>query len=89
VILDNYRIHSSQRSRRALAGHEGRIVLHLLPPCCPNENRNERPWEDLHAEVPRNRNHSRATMEELMQDVRWFIRKRSVRPNRAIRKVAA
>jgi hypothetical protein len=28
-------------------------------------------------------------MEELMADVRWFIRKRSVRRNQAIRKVAA
>jgi len=87
VILDNYRIHSSQMSRAAVAGHEGRIVLHFLPPYCPNENRIERLWEDLHAEVTRN--HGRATMEELMQDVRWFIRKRSVRRNQAIRKVAA
>jgi transposase len=64
-----------------------RVVLHFLPPYCPNENRIERLWEDLHAEVTRN--HGRATMEELMKDVRWFIRKRSVRRNQAIRKVAA
>jgi len=54
VALDNYRIHRSQLSRPALAGHKGRIVLHCLPPCCPSENRVEQLWEDLYAEVTRN-----------------------------------
>jgi transposase len=87
VILDNYRLHSSRESRRAVAGHEGRIVLHFLRPYCPNDNRIEQLWEDLHAEVTRN--HGRVTNEEQIQDVRWFIRKRSVQGNQAIRKVAA
>jgi transposase len=75
VILDNYRIHSSQISLRALAEFDGRIVLHFLPPYCPNENRIERVWQDLHSEVTRNHNHP--TMDELMENVHAFLKPRS------------
>ena len=37
-----------------LAGHGHRLRLHFLPPYCPNENRIERLWLDLHANVTRN-----------------------------------
>jgi transposase len=87
VILDNYRIHSSQLSRAAVAELRGRIVLHFLPPYCPNENRIERLWQDLHAEVTRN--HDCPTMEELMQNVRHFVRRRSVRRALPMRRLAA
>ena len=87
VILDNYRIHSSQLSRAAVAGLRGRIVLHFLPPYCPNENRIERLWQDLHAEVTRN--HDCPTMEQLMQNVRHFVRRRSVRKTLLVRRLAA
>jgi transposase len=87
VILDNYRIHSSQLSRAAMAELQGRIVLHFLPPYCPSENRIERLWQDLHAEVTRN--HACATMGELMQNVRHFIRQRSVRKTLLLRRLAA
>jgi transposase len=87
VILDNYRIHSSQLSRAAVAELGGRIVLHFLPPYCPNENRIERLWQDLHAEVTRN--HACPTMEELMRNVRHFVRRRSVRKTLPARKLAA
>jgi len=38
VILDNYRIHKSQITQRALAAFGGRIRLHFLPPYCPHDN---------------------------------------------------
>jgi len=77
VILDNYRIHTSQISQLALAGFDGRIVLHFLPPYCPNENKIERLWLDLHNEVTRN--HRCPTMNDLMQNVRHFIQARTRR----------
>lgn len=74
VILDNYRIHTSQITQRALAALGGRIVLHFLPPYCPNENKIERLWQDLHAAVTRN--HRCRTMSELMQHVYGFLQRR-------------
>ena len=44
VILDNYRIHSSQITQRALAAFDGRIRLHFLPPYCPELNLIEILW---------------------------------------------
>jgi len=41
--------------------------LEFLPPYCPQENRIERLWLDLHANVTRN--HRRRTMPELMAAV--------------------
>jgi transposase len=75
VILDNYRIHDSKITRAALAGFGERIQLHFLPPYCPNDNKIERVWQDLHANVTRN--HSCPDMRTLMQDVRYYLRKRN------------
>jgi putative transposase len=75
VILDNYRIHHSRITQTAVASYGGRIVLHFLPPYCPNENKIERLWEDLHAEITRN--HRCASMDELMANVRAFLRRRA------------
>ena len=49
VILDNYAIHSSKQTLRVLKDLGGKIVLHFLPPYCPDANRIERVWQDLHA----------------------------------------
>jgi transposase len=87
VILDNFRIHSSKITQRALAKYDGRIVLHFLPPYCPNENKIERLWRDLHSAVTRN--HNCETMADLMRNVRSFIRRRAVRPSLKIRRPAA
>jgi len=57
VILDNYGIHKSAEVERALA-RLPRIHLHFLPPYCPDHNRIERVWQDLHANVTRNHKHS-------------------------------
>jgi transposase len=75
IILDNYRIHSSQIVAVALAGYASRIRLHFLPPYCPDHNKIERIWQDLHAAVTRN--HQRRSMTKLMQDVRYYLRKRN------------
>lgn len=75
VILDNYRIHHSQMVRVALAHFGKRVRLHFLPPYCPDENRIERVWQDLHADVTRN--HQRASMDDLMTDVHRFLRRKN------------
>jgi transposase len=76
LILDNYRIHSSEIVQAALGGYlAGTIELHFLPPYCPKHNKIERVWEDLHANVTRN--HRCADMKELMAEVRYHLRKRN------------
>jgi transposase len=75
VILDNYRIHDSKIVRAALSSFGGRIQLHFLPPYCPNDNKIERVWQDLHANVTRN--HTRPDMLSLMHEVRYYLRKRN------------
>lgn len=87
VILDNFRIHHSRITQAALRRYGGRIRFHFLPPYCPNDNRIERIWLDLHAEVTRNHAHSK--MEELMRDVWRFIRKRNGSTRGVVRQVAA
>lgn len=81
VVLDNYRIHSSEIVKAALLGYlHGRIQLHFLPPYCPKYNRIERVWKDLHANVTRN--HTCATMSKLMGEVRSYLHKRNRRLRR-------
>lgn len=75
LILDNYRIHSSFQTQAALARLNGRIVLHFLPPYCPDHNRIERVWRDLHANVTRN--HRCRSMNELMKEVNYWLKKRN------------
>jgi len=72
LILDNYIIHSSKRTKRFLAQFGDRVVLHFLPPYCPDDNKIEHVWLDLHANVTRN--HRCRTMEELMVQVVAFLR---------------
>lgn len=74
LILDNYRIHSSQRTQLALDALTEKVQLHFLPPYCPDENRIERVWKDLHDNVTRN--HTCPTMKELMNEVRAYLRTR-------------
>lgn len=75
VILDNYKIHHSQRTQLALATAGGRIRLHFLPPYCPDHNRIERLWKDLHDNVTRN--HSCRNMKQLMAEVYAYLRNRN------------
>jgi transposase len=76
LILDNYRIHKSDIVFAALGGYlAGKVQLHFLPPYCPDHNRIERVWEDLHANVTRN--HRQPNMTKLMEAVRYYLRKRN------------
>lgn len=72
LIVDNYKIHDSVLTRRVLQDLGGRVVLHFLPPYCPDANRIERLWRDLHANVTRN--HRCSSIDELMTRVFTFLR---------------
>jgi transposase len=72
VIVDNYRIHDSQITQAALRNYGGRVRFHFLPPYCPNDNKIERVWEDLHANVTRN--HTCPNIERLLAEVRDYLR---------------
>lgn len=76
VILDNYGIHKTRQVELALQTEQGqRLKLHFLPPYCPDHNRIERTWQDLHADVTRN--HTCPSMTSLMRRVRGYLRRRS------------
>src|SRR5437867_1084116 len=72
LILDNYIIHYSKIVKTALAEWDGRFRLHFLPPYSPDENRIERLWLQLHANVTRN--HRCRTISRLLTKVRHFLR---------------
>lgn len=71
LVLDNYSIHSAVLTRRTLVELGGRIVLHFLPPYCPDANRIERVWQDLHANVTRN--HRCKNMKHLLTKARSYL----------------
>lgn len=72
LILDNYIIHWSRIVKAALAQWGGRIRMHFLPPYCPDENRIEHLWLQLHVNVTRN--HRCRSIRELLAKVRRFLR---------------
>jgi transposase len=86
VVPDNFGIHDSKVARTAVAELRGRVVLHFLPPYCPQANRVERVWLDLHANVTRN--HRCADMDELMAEVSAYLTARNARTRAALRKAA-
>jgi transposase len=74
VVLDNFKIHSSKQVRTWLEQNGKRLRLHFLPPYCPDHNKIERVWEDLHANVTRN--HCCGTIDDLMKQViAWMVRR--------------
>lgn len=77
VVLDNYAIHSSRQTQAWLAEHGRRLRLHFLPPYCPEANRIERLWQDLHANVTRN--HRCVDMPELEREVMSYLMQRNRR----------
>lgn len=88
VVLDNYRIHTSARTQLALAALGDRVRLHFLPPYCPDHNRIERFWKDLHDNVTRN--HCCPNMSALMAEVRHYLQCRNrTRRRQNARKQAA
>lgn len=83
VVLDNYAIHTTRLVQESLATPQGRMLrLHFLPPYCPDHNRIERTWEDLHANVTRN--HHCQTIQQLMRNVRSHIRRHNHRRPSAV-----
>lgn len=72
IVLDNYIIHKSAKTKRALDAYGERIELHFLPPYSPENNPIERLWKQLHDNVTRNHRHK--TMPELWNDVTQFMR---------------
>lgn len=74
VILDNFIIHKSRVTKAWLAEFGTKIRLHFLPPYCPNENRIERIWLDLHANVTRN--HRQKTIHSLLARVHGYLAER-------------
>jgi transposase len=78
LILDNYGIHDSQQVQLAMKSATAeKLKLHFLPPYCPDHNRIERVWKDLHDNVTRN--HRCSGMEELMTEVRLYLNARNQR----------
>jgi transposase len=76
IILDNYGIHDSLQVRLALKSEAAqKLKLHFLPPYCPDHNRIERIWKDLHDNVTRN--HRCKSMAELMTEVHRYLADRN------------
>ena len=74
VILDNFMIHKSLLVRAWLKSFGAKLRLHFLPPYCPQENRIERLWLDLHANVTRN--HRCRTIAALLAAVHQYLDQR-------------
>jgi transposase len=71
LVIDNYVIHSAHVVLRQLADLKDRVVLHFLPPYCPDHNRIERVWQDLHANVTRN--HRCKNIAKLLSKARVYL----------------
>lgn len=79
VIVDNCKAHTSQKVKKALNEEfQGIIELHFLPPYSPEHNPIERLWGELHANVTRN--HRCKNIEELLEQVKRFLRHASPFP---------
>jgi len=74
LVLDNFRIHSSRAVEAARQRWGERVQFHFLPPYCPDHNRIERLWKDLHDNVTRN--HTCQEMLDLMQNVNDYLEPR-------------
>lgn len=74
LILDNDGIRKSAVVRAFLRTIGAKIRLHFLPPYCPQENRIERLWKDVHDSVTRN--HRGRSLRELLGRVHRYLRSR-------------
>lgn len=72
LVLDNYIIHKSAKTKKALETFGGRIQLHFLPPYSPESNPIERLWKQMHDHVTRNHRHK--DMLSLWKDVIRFLK---------------
>ena len=67
-------------SSRAQLRHFWGFSVNRYPPYCPDNNKIERIWQDLHASVTRN--HRQPNMTKLMEAVRYYLNKRNRRHQR-------
>ncbi|WP_437731810.1 IS630 family transposase [Sorangium sp. So ce1335] len=67
VIVDNFGIHTSKKTRAFVEAAGGKLVLHFLPPYAPQYNRIERVWKQVHDNVTRN--HRCASIDQLVEEV--------------------
>ena len=74
LVLDNFKIHSSKAVAAAQLRWGDQVQLHFLPPYCPDHNRIERLWKDLHDNVTRN--HTCQSMDKLMERVQNYLQQR-------------
>jgi transposase len=86
IVLDNFKIHDSKASRAAIEALGGKVVLHWLPPYCPDHNKIERTWLDLHANVTRN--HTCRDMNQLIREVINYLNRRNNKTQRQAQKAA-
>ncbi|GIW93208.1 MAG: hypothetical protein KatS3mg110_1249 [Pirellulaceae bacterium] len=87
LILDNFKIHKSKQTQQFVRQLRGRVRLHFLPPYCPDENRIERVWRDLHDNVTRN--HQCRSMDELVGNVLRYLEDRNSRGSQGLTRIAA
>jgi transposase len=87
VVLDNFRIHSSKQVQAWMKQNGQRLRLHFLPPYCPDDNKIERKWRDLHAAVTRN--HRCKSIEELMAQVERWLREHNTKARPEQHRLAA
>jgi transposase len=89
VVVDNFVIHHSKKSLRAIEELGGRIRLHHLPPYSPEHNPIERVWWDVHACVTRNHRHR--CIDDLLAATYKYIENWNIdgRPDAGIQRLAA
>ena len=83
MILDNYIIHKGRVAQAWLTEFGGKLRLRFLPPYCPNENRIERLWLDLHVNVTRN--NRQKPIAALLQRVHGYLAERFDTKRRVLR----
>jgi transposase len=71
ILVDQFKIHFSHATDRAVEMLGGRVVLHKIPTYSPELNPIERLWKKLHDAVTRN--HQFQTMRRLLAAVRAFL----------------
>ncbi len=71
LVVDNYIIHRSKKTRRALKALGGKIELCFLPPYSPEGNPIERVWLDVHTAVTRN--HRCPDIETLVREAKRYL----------------
>jgi len=86
VVLDNFRIHSSKQVQGWTKEKGHRIRLPFLPPYCPDDNKIERKWRDLHPSVTCN--HCCKTIDELMAEVERWLKHRNNESRRTQRRMS-